>query len=366
MKYFISFLLAFFITFNPIVYACTDFRLTAKDGSILITRSMEFALDLKSNLRSSPQGRQFTTAIPDGKPGLSWQSKYGYLYVDGLNVDIAIDGMNEQGLSIEALYLPGETEYQTIPTGQNQRALGYDQLGHWLLGNFKNVDEVRQALNNIFVYAAKIPGMQDVIFPLHFAVHDAGGNGIVVEFVKGKMNIFDNKLGVMTNSPTYDWHLTNLRNYLNLSPYNPKPVVTNGITFASTGQGGGMVGLPGDISPPSRFVKIALMKETVLPTENALSTLNLAQHLINNVDIPLGFVREAKTNNATNELTQWVVFKDLTHKIFYYRTYDNLTLRAVSFNKIDFSTKAPLLKMPLTHADADTVQNVTSTFLTTK
>src|SRR5687767_5573438 len=100
--------------FAQLAGACTDFRLTAQDGTILIARSMEFALDLKSNLRSSPRNREFKALAPSGKTGFSWKAKYGYVYLDGLNVDMATDGMNEQGLSFEALYLPGLAEYQTL------------------------------------------------------------------------------------------------------------------------------------------------------------------------------------------------------------------------------------------------------------
>jgi choloylglycine hydrolase len=230
-----------------------------------------------------------------------------------------------------------------------------------VLGNFKTVAEVREALSKIFVSTQKLPGMGDMVFPVHAAIHDATGKGIVVEFINGKMNIHDNAIGVFTNSPSYDWHLTNLRNYVNLTPLTPQPIIAKGITFAATGQGAGMVGLPGDTSPPSRFVKTAIMLQTVFPAADGTSAINLAEHIINNVDIPLGFVREAKTGDATNEYTQWVVFKDLTHRVFYYRTYNNMRLRAVSLAKVDFSEHAPLLKMPIDTPPQ--VQNVTDQFV---
>lgn len=119
-----------------------------------------------------------------------------------------------------------------------------------------------------------------------------------------------------------------------------------GITFAATGQGFGMIGIPGDISPPSRFVRIATMLRVVFPANDVLNALNLAQHVINNVDIPQGLAREPGQGQGTAELTQWVVFKDLTNKILYYRTYSNLSLRAVTLSKIDFTETAPRLKMP--------------------
>lgn len=350
--------------FSNSALACTDFRVSAKDGTVLITRSMEFAVDMKSNLRSSPRGRMFSVTAPDGKPGLSWKTKYGYLYLDGMNSDYADDGMNEQGLSFEALYLPGLAQYQTVTPAHDAEALSYMHLGDWILGNFKTVDEVRQALANVVVFADKIPGLGDMIFPLHFSIYDSTGKGIVVEYVDGKMNIYDNKIGVMTNSPTYGWHMTNLNNYVHLKPINPNPVSDSGVVFSATGQGGGMVGLPGDISPPSRFVKTAILMDVVMQPDDAKSALNLAQHVINNVDIPTGLAREMSNGNYTNEITQWVVFKDLTNKVFYYRTYGDLTLHAVTMAKIDFSEKAAMLKMPI--ASQEYVKDMTDDFLKQK
>lgn len=329
-------------------FACTDFRIQAKDGSVLITRSMEFALDLKSNLVSVSRNMLFTTTAPNGKPGLSWKNKYAYLFLDALNTSRVVDGMNEQGLSYEALYLPGETQYQTVPVGQEAHALPYLFFGDYILGNFKSVDEVKQALNSFYLFPQEIPEAKNFIFPLHFSIFDNTGKGIVIEYVAGKMNVYDNQLGILTNAPTYNWQITNLRNYISLSPTSPAPVVDNGITFVSTGQGSGMLGLPGDTSPPSRFVKISVLLKTIYSSNNAVEALNAAQHVINNVDIPLGFVREIQNiNKVTSELTQWVVFKDLTHKIFYYRTYGDLTLHAVDLNKINVMPNAPQQRMSI-------------------
>lgn len=345
-KLLLNLLIFSFFTFLTASYACTDFRIMAKDGTILITRSMEFAVNFKSNIRSSNRGRLFNFNTPDGKPALSWKAKYGYVFLDGLNHDFTVDGMNENGLSFEYLYLPGETQYQTIPAGKENQALPYISFGDWVLSNFKTVDEVRNALSNLYVFETTIPDLGSIIFPLHASIFDASGKGIVVEFVQGKMNVYGN-MGVLTNSPTYNWHIVQLRNYLNLSPFNPKPVTVNGMTFSATGQGAGMVGLPGDVSPPSRFVKIAFMLHSVYPVNDAMGALNLGEHLINNVDIPTGLARSVDKGKESTDQTEWVVFKDLTHKKLYYRTYDNMTLRAIALDKINFAENAPRLKMPM-------------------
>jgi choloylglycine hydrolase len=344
--------------------ACTDFRLQAKDGSVLITRSMEFGANvMNSNLRTSTRDRTFAMKTDDGKSALSWKAKYGYVYLDGMNVDKAIDGMNETGLSFEALFFPGYAQYQTVPAGHESQALPYISIGDWVLGNFKTIDEVRQALPSIYLVNSKLPGMGDMIFPLHFSIYDASGKGIIVEVVGGKMTISDS-IGIFTNSPAYSWHLENLQNYLHLAPINPGTAVISGITFAANGQGYGMIGLPGDISPPSRFVKTAVLVKVSMPADNALGNLNLAQHIINNVDIPYGLAREAANGQASAEQTDWVVFKDLTNKIFYYRTYNNLTVNMVPLSKLSFTANSPRLKMPV--ANQEQPVDISDKFLQTK
>lgn len=326
--------------------ACTDFKLTAADGSLLITRSMEFAQDLQSNLRSSPRGRVFKTTTINDKPGLSWQAKYGYISVDGFQLDACFDGMNEAGLTFEYLYLPGETEYQNIPLGKDHQAIPYTQFGDWVLSNFKTIDEVKLALNDVYVVKQLLPQLGSAILPAHASIYDSSGKGIVVEFYNNKINVFEH-IGVMTNSPKYDWHITNLQNYINLSPNNAETIVQNGISYTSLGQGSGAVGIPGDASPPSRFVKIAFMVKNVYQAKNNQDLLNLAEHIINNVDLPAGYVRSGSGEKTITDITQWVVFKDITHKKFYYRTYNDMTLHVIDMEQVDFAENAPRLKMPI-------------------
>lgn len=345
--------------------ACTDFRLKANDGTILVTRTMEFAAPMNSVLASSTRDQVSQTTAPNGKPGLSWTAKYGYLYLNGMDIDTVLDGMNEVGLSVEALYLPGETTYQTVPAGLESHAIPYFKLGGWVLSNFKTVDEVKAALPTVYAVVENVPNKGDTVFPLHLIINDASGKSIVVEYVKGKLHIHENTLGVATNSPTYDWQETNLRNYANLSPNLPNGHVINGVMYGATGQGSGMVGLPGDASPPSRFVKIAALTASATAPADATAELTLAQHIINNVDIPMGFVRDTVAGKTSYDYTQWTAFKDLTHKTFCFRTYDNSSIRCVALGKLDFSKDAKRLSMPIDNNDPDT-QDITNTFLTKK
>ncbi|HTM62985.1 MAG TPA: choloylglycine hydrolase family protein [Gammaproteobacteria bacterium] len=343
---------------NP-VNACTDITLTAKDGSQIVARTLEFAMPMNSSIVSNPRGTAYAPTAPDGKPAMSWKAKYGYLFVNAFDQSFTVDGMNDQGLAFEYLYLPGFTTYQTVPAGKDAQAIPYYNFGDWVLGNFKSVDEVRQALTSIYVYEQSLPIAGGMIFPLHAAIHDASGKGIVVEFVNGNMNVHD-YVGVMTNSPPYDWQVLNLPQFFNLSPYNPKPIIVSGVAYGVNGQGAGMLGLPGDISPPSRFVKMAFMLQYSYQTDTALKAINLAEHIINNVDIPAGIAREKTNDTDSYETTQWTVFKDLTHKIFYYHSYDDLTLRSIDMNQLDLTEKGQRLSIPI--SNPPTIMDVTAKY----
>ena len=255
--------------------------------------------------------------------------------------------MNEKGLSFEYLLFPGFTRYQTIPSGEERETISHLQSGAWVLSNFSTVNEVKTALLSILVCVEPVAKLGGMVPPLHAAVHDSRGKGIVIEYVDGKLSIHENKIGVMTNGPPYDWQIINLRNYVNLTPVNPKPVKVRGLLVPPTGMGAGMLGLPADITPPSRFVRIAMILEAALEPATSEEALILAQHVVNTVDIPLGFVRQHHKNKTTYELTQYATFMDLTNKVFYYRTYKNMTLRSVSLDKINFESGSPRFKMPI-------------------
>ena len=109
------------------------------------------------------------------------------------------------------------------------------------LENFASVEEVKANIGNIVVPAVVFGGW-GFAPEAHYIVSDASGNSIVIEYVGGKLKVHDNPLGVITNSPTFDWQMTNLRNYLNFSMTNAPPVKLGSVTLLPIGQGSGMSG----------------------------------------------------------------------------------------------------------------------------
>lgn len=332
--------------------ACTSFSVATKDGAILIGRSMEFELLLESKVMIVPRGFKFTSPAPDGKEGLSWQAKYGFVGMNAKGIDLATDGLNEAGLSVGLLYLPGFAKYQEVGAQDTSRALANLAVGNWMLSNFATVEEVKAAIKNVVVFDYAPPG--NASFPLHYAIYDAKGGALVIEYVNGQRFVYDNPVGVLTNSPPFDWQLTNLRNYINLTNLNVASLKLGNFVLEPLGQGTGLLGIPGDYTPPHRFVRaVALAYAAVRPT-TAAEGANLAFHILNTVDIPIGVVASknpaptsaARTSKPTTttepsgltyESTEWVTVRDLTNKLFYFHTYKNLAIRKIDLKKLPFT-----------------------------
>jgi choloylglycine hydrolase len=174
------------------------------------------------------------------------------------------------------------------------------------------------------VWGEPNPVMQNQIPRFHFAVHDRNGGSIIIEYTNKQLRIYDNIACVMTNSPGYDFMLENLKSYVNLAPENVDRMYFDK-QMIPFGQGSGMLGIPGDFTPPSRFVKSAYLVYYSKKPETAEEGLRLAIHILNDVDIPFGSVSEKLPDGSKAcDYTQMRVFKDLKNSIMYVDTYENI------------------------------------------
>jgi choloylglycine hydrolase len=344
-----GFALLLLALFN-ISHACTNIMVTAKDKTVVVGRTLEFGPSLESEIVTSPKGKMFSNTTPDGQKSQSWQAKYGYVFLNFFGQDYTLDGLNEQGLSVGLLYLPGYTDYPTIVESELKNSIPYFQLGDWILSQFKSTEEVKTALATLKVFGQtlELKG-KPYTFPIHFVVNDASGKSIVIEFNKGAMQVYQNPLGILTNSPTFDWQLNNLKNYANLTPYAVKPIKIDGFNYSSTGQGAGMVGLPGDTTPPSRFVKMSFLQKSAFEVDSAEEAVVLSDHIIGNVFIANGTVRDEK-GTPGSETTQWTVFKDLKNGKLYFKSYQFPALQLVDLNALNLKEGAKIVRLPVSNA----------------
>ena len=320
--------------------ACTSLKFQAEDGTQIYARTMEWgASDLKSEMVLVPRATSFSSALGGGKTGMAWKNQYGFVGINAAGLPYGTDGMNEAGLTVGALFFPGFAGYQEPSADTQAQTVSNVDLVNYLLSNFKTVAEVRQAMPKIRVARnADIEKEFGTPLPLHHIVNDATGDSLVIEYTGGELKMFDNKVGAMTNSPNYDWHLLNLRNYANLKPQGAPARAIDGVSLAPFGAGSGMLGLPGDFTPPSRFIRAVAFVNTMTPVKNAAEAVNAASVMLNNFDIPKGLVREgADPADFHLGYTQWSVIGDMTNKVYYYWTMYDRRMRSVDLSKLDFN-----------------------------
>jgi choloylglycine hydrolase len=300
--------------------ACTDFLLRSEDQNIVVGRSMEFGTLLDSQIILRPRGEAFQTELDKGQKGFAWTSRYNYAGFTYFGTDHIVDGVNEKGLSLGALWFP-TANYPKVDFSKPDTILPLTQFSDWILGSFATLGEVEEALQMVQIWPSPVPRIEKAP-PLHFSIHDRSGKSLVIEFLNGKLVMSKNPVGVLTNAPHFEWHLINLRNFINLSALNVSPIHFHGTVLDPTGQGTGMLGMPGDWTPPSRFVRVALMKQFVKTPKEAKENANLAYHLLNMVDIPFGGIQS--NSGEKYDFTQWVTVKDLSNFTLSYRTYADL------------------------------------------
>ncbi|MBZ9937130.1 choloylglycine hydrolase family protein [Mesorhizobium sp. BR1-1-16] len=326
--------------------ACTAVDITAADKSVVSGRTMEWAFDMKWTLESVPKGTTFTLPAPKGMAEKTVTTTYA---LAGISANIIpggaiLEGQNEAGLGMSGNFLPGFTTYQEV-TPADQNYVEILSFGKWALGSFKDVASVKAALEKTKVWTD--PALPTGPTPpyIHFIFTDRSGAGIVVEYVDGEVQIHDNAAHVLTNAPTYDWHLTNLRNYVNLSSVGVSNRQFGTANVTAIGQGGGTTGLPGDFTPPSRFVRAAFMRHSVPEPKDAGEAVQTITHVLNTVDIPIGVAESKDGDQVVSDYTQWVSIKDLTNNKLTISDYAHRT----SYLTIDlapiFASSQPMSKL---------------------
>lgn len=324
--------------FSISALACTGIQVKAKDNSFVNGRTVEFGMPLHLSAIVIPRGYHFKGTLPDGSPGLVYQSKYAAVGGNSFGEAAIMDGLNEKGLSTGAFYFPGYAQYASITEQNKSKALSPTEFSNWILAQFATVDEVKAALNSV-VIAPTTPKGWPTMPPFHYIVYDKSGKSIVIEPVNGELKVYNNELGVITNSPSFDWHLTNLANYINLFPVNAPPVKVDNIQLNQFGEGSGLHGLPGDFTPPSRFVRAAVFSSSAIPTQNAQTAVLQVFHILNQFDIPVGAVRSIHNNKIDAEFTLATTVKDPQNLKYYFRTFEDQSIKMINLKSLDLNSK---------------------------
>ena len=319
--------------------ACTGIVIKTQNGVTIPARTMEFGFDIRSNLLVIPKGTEikFLSSV-EGKDGYIMKSKYGFAGMDAVEKPIVIDGINEAGLYLGSFYFSGFSSFEKLTPENQSRAVSSEEMGNYILGNFATIDEVIAGLKKITVVGSYIEDIQGEA-PFHYAVTDKTGRSIVIEYTTDGMKIYDNTVNVICNNPTYDWHLTNLRNYVNLVPDNSKGFTLEGKKYTPLAEGTGMLGLPGDYTSPSRFVRATAFVNTALPCKDEEEGIFRAFHILNAFDIPKGVVREETPQKVFTDYTIWTSAADTKNLIYYYKTYKNQAIKKLDLMSLLAASK---------------------------
>lgn len=333
-------------------HACTGITLKAKDNSVVVARTIDWSGEEMDNMYTIvPRGYTQKSLLPNGSnDGLEFSALYGYVGLAVEEPQFIVDGMNEAGLSAALFYFPAYGGY--LPYNQQDKdiTLADFQVVSWILSRFSSIDQVKEAINNV-----RIVNVDSRAATVHWRITDRTGRQVVLEIVNGVPNFYENEIGVLTNAPGFQWQMTNLNNYVNLAPGTAGPTDFGPIQLRAFGAGSGFLGLPGDFTPPSRFVRAAFLKTYSLQQDNAYNTVMQAFHILNNFDVPLGV--QFPVGRAPNNMpsaTQWTIATDLTNRVIYYHTMYNRTLRSIEIDKIDFAN-VKFQSHPLDTAQRQTV-----------
>ena len=315
--------------------ACTGITLRTLGGNPVPARTIEWAgNDLESRYAIVPRGYTQRSYLPTGqKEGLEFTARYGYVGLAVQQAEFVVDGLNEAGLAAGLFYFPDYGMYEDYDESQKSSTLSDLQLVSWILGNFSTIDEVKEAIGKVRIVTIDPRGST-----VHWRITEPNGRQVVLEIVDRQLRFYENTLGVLTNSPGFEWHLTNLNNYVNLVSGPIKDRKVGDLTLKAFGGGSGLHGIPGDVTPPSRFVRAAFYQATAPKQATSEKAVTQAFHILNNFDIPTGiqFTEGADVPDIPSA-TQWTVATDIANRCIYYRTMHNSTIRCFDLKKIDFA-----------------------------
>ena len=236
------------------------------------------------------------------------------------------DAINEKGLGMAGLNFPGNADYKEIENEKDN--IAPFEFIPYVLSKCENITQVKELLKNINI--AKINFSEELpASPLHWIIADKN-ESITVESVKDSLKVYDNPVGVLTNNPTFDIHMFNLNNYMNLSIEPPQNNFSSQLNLNAYSRGMGAMGLPGDLSSASRFVKATFTKMNSKSGDSEEESISQFFHILGSVYQQRGCVH---MGDEKYEITIYSSCCNMDKGIYYYTTYENSQIAGVDMYK---------------------------------
>lgn len=298
---------------------CTTVGFSYKNG-MTFGRTLEIGIVLDNKVIFVPKDKEDFIDAKECK----FPSKYSVLGTAFFDVSSFGDGINEMGLMASSNLLPKYATFsEEIVKGKINMTTS--NAFDYLLSRCKDVEEVRKEADNIIVIENE-NNEGGMTTSMHFFFMDAKGEKVVLEPRDGVLVAYDNPYGVLTNSPDFGWHETNLKNYINLRSENIEEGNFNGKTILKFGEGTGMLGLPGDFTPPSRFVKAAYFVSNTPKNLDRESAILQTFRILSQSDIPTGSI--TGDDGKTQDQTLYTAVMDTKEQAYFIKCHDNINIQS--------------------------------------
>ncbi len=305
---------------------CTS--ISWNNGDFYIGRNMDISFDFDRNIVIVPRNYAFT--FKDMPTLNNHYAMMGAAMITN-NYPLFAEAVNEKGLYMAGLNFPSMAMYNK--NVQDMDNVSVIEIIPYVLCKAESVIEATALLNQTNItdtpYSPNLP-----IPTLHFIVSDKNSS-IVVECTKSGMHIYENKVGVMTNNPSFDMQMHNLNNYMHLSNRNPVNTMTAEVELNHYCMGLGALGLPGDFSSQSRFVKAYFLKANAVAPKSEAASIAQMFHMLSAVSMVRGSVMEGESY----DMTVYSCCINAHKGIYYYKTYDSSAVSAVNMHKENLNSE---------------------------
>ena len=310
---------------------------TYKTKDFYFGRTLDYEISYGDQVVITPRNYPFRL-----RNGETLKNRYAMIGMACVMQDYPLyyDAVNEKGLGVAGLNFVGNAHYGKSMEGRNN--LAQFELIPYLLGKCASVKEVRRALGTVNLIDT--PFMENLpVAQLHWLIADRE-ECIVLESVRDGLKIYNNPVGVLTNNPPFDMQLFNLNNYLHLSAENRPNTFSNALSLNAYSRGMGAMGLPGDLSSQSRFVRAAFVRMNSISGDSEPESVSQFFHILASVDQQRGCCR---LGDGKCEITLYTSCCNADKGIYYYTTYDNHQISGVDMHKEDLSGERLIAYAPV-------------------
>jgi len=311
---------------------------TYKTKDFYFGRTLDYEKSYKNEITITP--RNYEIKFSEQGSIKSHYAIIGMAHVEE-NYPLYYDAINEKGLGIAGLNFVGNAKYNKSKNGKTNIAQ-YEFIP-WILSQSATVEEAKKKIEEINITDTQF-NSQLPVAQLHWIIADSKET-ITVEAVQEGIKIYENPIGILTNNPTFDKQMFTLSKYRNLSAKSKENTFGKGIELKEYSRGMGTLGLPGDLTSESRFIRAAFVKMNSISAESEKKSVSQFFHILNSVEQPRG---SCEVENQKYEITIYTSCCNASKGIYYYTTYDNHQITAIYMHKENLNNKDLIRYTPIT------------------